>query len=459
VATVPGAQTSYHDTPVSGVATYYYVVRTVQGCASGNSVETQATTTGACFVGPAFAGLGSVTNAATATCTLSLTWPAAATRCGGAVTYRVHRSTTAPFVPSPGNVIASGLSGTSFADHAALSDSAPYFYVVRAVEVGNGADDGNAVTVSASPTGVNGVGTWSDNAGDTGTARLTGAAPWSVQPTGGKTLPKVYATGGYAGNVCAALTTPAITLQGGAGLTFASKYGLETDYDAGIVEIATGPSYGTWTKLAVNYPNRLQFDGNACGFPTSGANTVFSASNSAPTYPGSPYTGSLAAYAGQSVKLRWRLSSDGGVSSAGWWIDDVAITNAVIPGTCSAGVAANPKEPSADGGMTASRASSGTGVDLAYLPACGTVDNAVYWGTGPIEGSVAWTGAACAVDNTGLAFFDPGDPAPDGFLYFVLVGQSAAKESSYGTGASGERPEAVGIGACDKPQDLTGTCP
>jgi len=459
VAELPGAQTSYHDSPVSGVATYFYVVRAVQGCESGNSAQAQAATTGPCAVGPAFAGLTSVTNAATSTCTLNLTWPAATTRCGGGVTYRVHRSATSPFVPSPANLVASGLSGNSFTDHGALSDATPYSYIVRAVDAGNGADDGNAVAMTSMPTGTTSVGPWADNAGDSGTARLTGAAPWSVLPTGGKTGPKVYATGTYGNNVCAALTTPAITLQSGSSLSFASKYGMETDYDLGIVELSTGPSYGTWTKVSVNYPNRLQFTGNACAIPPSGNNTVFSASNSAPTYPGSPYTGSLSAYAGQSVKLRWRFSSDGGVSSAGWWVDDVAITNTLIAGTCSPGVAANPKEPSADGGMRASRAPAGTGIDLDYLPACGTVDNAVYWGTGPISGSVAFTDSACAVGNTGLSTFDPGDPAPDGFFYFVLVGQSAAKESSYGTGAPGERPEAVGIGACDKPQDLTGTCP
>jgi hypothetical protein len=39
------------------------------------------------------------------------------------------------------------------------------------------------------------------------------------------------------------------------------------------------------------------------------------------------------------------------------------------------------------------------------------------------------------------------------------VGQNATKEGSYGTGTAGERAEAIGIGACDKPRDLTGTCP
>ena len=63
------------------------------------------------------------------------------------------------------------------------------------------------------------------------------------------------------------------------------------------------------------------------------------------------------------------------------------------------------------------------------------------------------------MNNTGRATFDPGDPAPDGFFYFVIVGQSVSKEGSYGRGTLGERPEAIGVGACDRPQDLAGTCP
>jgi hypothetical protein len=459
VATVPGTELTYHDTPVSGVATYWYVVRAVQGCESGSSAEVQASTTGACAVGPSFAGLASVTNAASSTCTLNLTWPAATTRCGGNVTYRVHRSPTSPFVPQQSNVVASGLSGNSFSDHDALSNGGGYYYIVRAVDAGNGADDGNTVTVAASPTGVNGVGTWSDNAGDSGTALMATTPPWSVKFTGGTAGPKVYATGSYADNVCAALTTPAIALSAGSSLSFASKYDMETDYDAGIVEVAIGPAFGNWTKLVVNYPDALSFTGNACGIPPSGAGTVFSRTIASPAYPVAPYTGSLSAYAGSTVKLRWRFSSDSGVTRAGWWVDNIAIANAVIPGTCSAGASQNPKEPSHDGSMTASRALSGTGVELTYLPGCGTLDNAVYWGTGPIVGSVVWTNAACAVDNTGHASFDPGDPAPDSFFYFVVVGQNATKEGSYGTGASGERPEAIGLGACDKPQELTGSCP
>jgi hypothetical protein len=460
VAVVPGGQTSYHDAPVSGGVTYHYVVRAFEGCVSESSGEAQAATTGVCTAGPAFAGLAVVTNAAATTCTLNLSWPAAITRCGGSVTYRVHRGTTPAFVPGPGNLVASGLSGTSFSDHGALAGGTPYFYVVRAVDAANGSEDGNAHTVAASPTGPTSVGTWTDDAGDTGVATITGSAPWSVKPTGGRTGPKVYATGTYGNGVCASLTSPAITLQSGAGLSFASKYDMESNYDLGIVEVATGPSYSTWTKLAINYPaDSLAFSGNACGIPTSGTGTVFSRTITTPTYSASPYAGSLAAYAGQSVKLRWRFGSDAGLTRQGWWIDDVAVSNAVIPGTCSSGSAPNPKEASPDGHMTASRAAGGTAVQIGYIPGCGTLDHAVYWGTGPIAGAPAWAQAACAVGSTGQASFDPGTPAPGTLLYFVVVGQSATREGSYGAGTAGERPEAVGVGTCDRPQDLTGSCP
>jgi hypothetical protein len=234
---------------------------------------------------------------------------------------------------------------------------------------------------------------------------------------------------------------------------------METNYDGGVVEVATGPAFSSWAWLAVNYPDSLSFTGNACGYPNSGPGTAFSRTIPAPSYPASPYTGSLAAYAGQSVKLRWRFTSDPNLTRAGWWVDDIVITNTLIPGICSPGAAPNPGEPSAGGTMTASRASSGTGVEVAYTPGCGTLDNAIYWGAGPIAGSIDWTHAACAIDDTGHGAFDPGDPAPGSFFYFVIVGQNSTKEGSYGTGTAGERPEAIGIGACDKPQDLTGTCP
>ncbi len=466
VGTVAAPTTVFHDTGVSGTATYYYVVHSLQPCESLNSAEAGASTTGACFVGPAFAGIFSISNPQTSTCSLSLSWTAAATRCGGSVTYKVHRSTTPSFTPDGSNVIASGLGTTSYTDHDALADGTTYYYVVRAVDASNGSDDGNVKTLSGSPTGETASGTWTDDAGDTGTAALVLSSPWTVLPTGGKTGPKVYATGTYANNLCAALTTPTLSVQSNAVLTFASKYDIETNWDAGIVEVAQGPTFSTWSRLTtVNYADALQNTGNACGFPKSVTGTVFSHYYTPPTYRSQGYTGSLAAYAGTDIKLRWRISSDLSGAGTGWWVDDIAVTNVVFRQVCAAGSAANPKEASPDGSpMTASRAATGTGVNMTYAPGCGTLENAVYWGTWPIAPSPNWTNAACSVGNTGQASFDPGDPSPGGGLfYFVIVGQNATKEGSYGMFFDGvslaERPEAVGIGACDKPQDLTGVCP
>ncbi len=448
VAAVAAPGTSWQDNPVSGGVTYYYVVRAFNACESPDSAEVSAATTGPCTIGPAFAGLSSVANGAGTTCALALSWPPAAPRCGGAVTYRVHRATTPSFTPSAANLVASGLSGTSWTDHASLATGAAYYYIVRSVDAASGADDGNSVTVGGIPTGPSALGTWTDDAGDTGAARLALTAPWTVLATGGKTAPKVYATGTYAANICAPLTTPVLELGANAVLTFQSKYDLETNWDAGVVEIATDPTFTNWTKLTtVNYPNTLTNSGNACGFATGGAGTAFSLTVTTPAYAASPYSGSLSAYGGRQVKLRWSLSSDASVQGKGWWIDDIAVTNVLIPGPLRGGAASNPKEVSPAGrAMTCSKTGSGGAVRVAYTPGCGALDNAAYWGTGPIAGSLHWTGAACGLGNTGLASFDPGTPPPGGLIYFVLVGQTGTREGSYGLSWNGtiqaERPEA-----------------
>jgi hypothetical protein len=467
VGAVAAPATVFHDTGVSGTATYHYVVRSFLYCGeSEDSEEASASTTGPCFVGPAFAGIASVTNPAAATCTMDLSWEAASPRCGGAVTYSVHRSTLPSFVPDASNRIASGLTTTAYSDTSALADGTTYYYLVRSVDTGNGADDGNSVVLSSAPTGPVASGTWTDDAGDTETAKLELASPWSVLATGGKAFPKAYATGNYANSLCAAVTTPVIYVQSTSVLSFASKYDIESNWDAGIVEVAQGPTFGTWTRLTtVNYPDSLLNTGNACGFPKSYGATVFSRTYATPAYPVSDYTGSLAAFAGKDIKLRWRISSDATGTGKGWWVDDIAVTNATFNQTCATATpTSGPLEVSPDPWpMLASRPAAGTAVELTYTPACRATNDAVYWGYGPIAGSPSWTNAACALGISGAASFDPGDPAPGTFVYFVIVGQNATWEGSYGHALTGtgpvERPEAVGVGGCDLPQDLTGVCP
>lgn len=458
--TVGPAVTTFADTGISGGVTWYYAVRGFNECESPNSNIAAASTTGACTIAPVFAGASAATDAASSTCTIGVDWPAAKRYCAGPLTYDVYRSTTAPFTPASSNLVAAGLAGTHFDDHAALSSGVTQYYIVRAIDATSGLSDGNVVTVSAAPTGPRVPGTWADDAGDTGTSQFQLQAPWSVLPTGGKTAPKVYATGTYSDNLCTAITSPTISLQSSSVLTFASKYDIETNYDAGVVEVAVGPSFSTWTKLAtVNYPDSLSNSGNSCGIATGGAGTAFSRGNTTPAYPTSAYQGALSAYANKDIRLRFRFGTDGGVTGQGWWVDDVRVTNALIPGACASGAVPTPKEVSAGVPMTATR--NGASVDVLYAPACGALDTAAFWGTGRITGAPAWTGAACALGTTGRASFTPGGTLPPGGLaYFVLVGQRGAVEGSYGRRSSGaERPEAVGVGTCDAAQNLGGACP
>jgi len=117
-----------------------------------------------------------------------------------------------------------------------------------------------------------------------------------------------------------------------------------------------------------------------------------------------------------------------------------------------------PGEVSATGPMTARRGT-GTSVLVDYAPACAATDHVVYWGTGPIAGALAWTRSACGRGTDGTTSFDPGNPAPGGFTYFVIVGQDAAHEGSYGRSSSGvERPEAIGVGTCDRPRAIGVSC-
>ncbi|HQP44104.1 MAG TPA: hypothetical protein PLV66_10545, partial [Thermoanaerobaculales bacterium] len=323
------ATTNYLDAPVSGGLTYSYVVTSKDvtgGCESAPGNCAQAQTNGACFEPPTFAGLQSVTNAAQTTCTLDLGWDSATAYCGGPATYSVYRSTTPGFTPGPANRIAINLTGTAYTDPADLSYGAVYYYVVRATDGGSGVAEDNLVEVSSSPTGPIGIGTWTDDAGDTGAAKLTPTSPWSVATSGGHNGPKVYATGDYGDDTCAAATSEAMHLGTGPQLTFWSKYDIESGYDKGEVQASTDGG-STWVRVPVNYPGYAGNAIDACGLPTG---NFFTGTNL--TY--AQYSASLATWANQDVLIRWLLSSDGYVTESGWWVDDIAITNVEVPTSC-----------------------------------------------------------------------------------------------------------------------------
>ena len=131
----------------------------------------------------------------------------------------------------------------------------------------------------------------------------------------------------------------------------------------------------------------------------------------------------------------------------GYYVD---IHNASFPhGAVRGQLLGAPGEASPGGDLLAARR--GSSIEVDFEPACGATDHAAYWGVGPIDGALEWIGSGCGLGISGSASFDPGAVLSGQVLYFVVVGYDEDHEGGYGAdSASAERPEAVGIGACDR---------
>ncbi len=324
--------TNYVDTTVSGGLDYSYVVSArdiTAGCESAASACADSQTTGDCLEAPAFDGVQNITNPGSTTCTLDLGWSAASPYCGSSVSYNVYRSTTSGFNPTPANRIASGVTGTTYSDASEIEFETYYFYVVRSVDQSNGSEDPNLVEIGSSPTGPISIGIWSDDAGDTGDAKLVLDPEWSVDGTGGNAGPMVYATGAYANQVCDGAATPLLQLGTNPQLSFWSRYDIEDDWDKGQVEISTDGG-SNWERVEVNYPDDASYESDNCGWPDgdffSGTGSTFA-----------EYTAALDAWSNQDAMVRWTLSTDTSVNGGGWWVDDIDITEVAVPGSCTTG--------------------------------------------------------------------------------------------------------------------------
>lgn len=420
------ASTHYVDTNVSGGVNYAYRVRAKRGeCVTEGSLCASAETSGSCQEYPVFAGAASAGNGAVPVCTVQVAWEAAAPLCAGPVVYNVYRGTTPSFVPGPANRIAAGVVGLSFADANGLPPATTAYYVVRSVDTSNGAEDGNTVVRAATPTGPIASATWSDDAGDTGGAAMALAAPWGVVTSGGRSGARAYKTAA-ANNACASLTSPPLLLGSGAQLTFWSKWFLDVSGgDKGQVEISTDGG-ASWARLAMAYPAMSNRTGDACGLPSG--RTYFAGVSTTWT----SHTASLSAYAGMTVRLRFRISTDGTTTGENWWIDDLSVTNVETPGPCTAGVGG--LEPL---GLSVDAASFGAGTSNA---------NGVLEPGEQVQVSPAWrNGTAAAVAASGTASALAG---PAGASYALL--DTAAAYGTIDAGADGSASaDSYGLGIGD----------
>lgn len=115
------------------------------------------------------------------------------------------------------------------------------------------------------------------------------------------------------------------------GFSFRHRYDLERDgayfYDGGVVEFSTDDGV-TWTDLET--VAALDYDGAIAVFtgspnPLQGRR-AFSGRN--PSYPAFDQVtvAPMTAFAGQTIRIRFRLGTDAAVGATGWSVDDVAFT-------------------------------------------------------------------------------------------------------------------------------------
>ncbi|MEJ2420260.1 MAG: hypothetical protein P8018_00785 [Acidobacteriota bacterium] len=467
--------TSYADTSASGGTEYAYAVTAVNplgGCESDKSACAQSAepATGSCTAPPAFDGLASVTADSSAGCTLNLAWNAASSRCGDGVEYNIYRS-TAPFSPSPSTLLVSGLTGTAFSDTTALSPGVPYYYIVRAVDVGNGAEDPNTVMRVAAPSKTfyetfeessgepDAGGTWTHEA-------LSGEDLW-VQSTDG--FPHSASHTFYARDVehlnDDVLVTPSFAVTSSTVLTFYHTYQLDDGYDGAVIEISTDGG-GTWNDLG-SYITQGGYNGTIpsdFGNPIGGRSAWTGGTLGTETQ----VVVDLSSFAGLTAQVRFRLACDTEVGEAGWYIDDVAVSNGATP--CQPYVRAVPdgKWVSGTPASAAKSNSDGSTIALTWDTTTCPADSAfsnynVYFGNDSGLSTYTLTGSDCNIGTSGSYSWTtpPAAPGPGQFIWWVIVGtDNNQTEGTWGKDSSGTERHPTASGQCGYTQKgVEAVCP
>src|SRR6185503_569730 len=121
------------------------------------------------------------------------------------------------------------------------------------------------------------------------------------------------------------LISPPLNLSATSTLTFWHKFSFEDGFDGGLLEVSVNG--GAWTGVAPTggYPGTIS---TAYGSPIAGRAAWSGDSASFPNMD--QVQVNLGAFAGNNVRIRWRLAQDelGGTPGVGWWIDDISITDA-----------------------------------------------------------------------------------------------------------------------------------
>lgn len=332
------------DDTTQGGFSYAYKVRGVGSDVEGNvSTCVDVVSADDCTLLPNIQSASLDVDGSNNTCSNELTWQAGSASCPAStgITYTVYRSSS-PFMVGA-STIASGIAATSYSDSAVLNGQSYYYRFEASDSFGNASPLSGIA--SGTPTSALGPDPdpFVDNAENA--SYMVAQPGWGVSNLSAANGTLSYHTGGqnpnYPDLTCTSIETPALTLGSNPTLTFQARYNLEFQWDGIVTEISTDGGTN-WTDLppAGGYPTTFNTGStgiiNACGYPNgkgifSGVSTAASnadPNNDTATAVFKPFSANLSSYAGQTVKVRWRLSSDPAYNLLGMFLDQIRIGDA-----------------------------------------------------------------------------------------------------------------------------------
>lgn len=221
--------------------------------------------------------------------------------------------------------------------------------------------DGQSVTLPASFTIVSAI--WQDDLESGATGWTNSATPpytqtnWALTTTQSHSASHSFFAPGPSSSNIDDLYSPSIAVPSGAAglqLSFWHRYSFGNGRrDGGVLEFSIDG--GAWFDVTAS--------GSGAAFASGGYNGALN-SNSNPLNTRQAWTGNNTAaftrvvveltdsakYAGKAVRVRWRLATNNGGPSEGWWIDDIALTGATaadLPPTITGAASATPSPVSA----------------------------------------------------------------------------------------------------------------
>jgi hypothetical protein len=349
---------SYTDTSVQGGFAYGYKIRALDQCGEGPASScATAVFSGNCAEPPVFSGIESAVQNSGSGCSIDLAWQAAVSGCPSSpsITYNIYRALSPYEKPSAASLIKKGVNAVSFTDYL-VYPNVTYYYIVRAEDGttlnggpnNGGNEDGNEAVLFATAHSTSySYGTFTDKGGDEGKASLALEGPWKVTRELNRTPGGQYCYHSapdyltYPNGACASAATEDIPLAPSSApvLSYYVNYNLEDGFDGVVVEISTNGG-AAWLPVTpgAGYPGTFgstgSTPGNGCGYvSTQGA---FSGPRGNADLSGwVQYSHDLTSYAGQTVRIKWVLSSDGGLGYEGLFLDDIVITNGSNYSDCS----------------------------------------------------------------------------------------------------------------------------